>query len=91
MIPEERRWASPAAAVLAFCLTLVMFAPPTLQPMHSTSPASAIADGVATFTAHAILGVVAIAGLYLIAKAMRHRPAVETNVASRPSSQVHAA
>ena len=85
---DERRWATPAAAVLAFCLSLVVFAPPTSQPF---APLTMLADGFAAFAGHLLLGVFAIAGLFVAAKVVLQRPKLETKSVSRPHSVVHAA
>jgi hypothetical protein len=85
---DERRWATSAAAVLAFCWTLVMFAPPTSQPIL---PSTILADGLAAFAGHLFLGVFAIAGLFVAAKVLLQRPTLETKTVSRPESVVHAA
>src|SRR5947199_321489 len=42
----ERRWAGPAAAVMAFCLTLIFVAPPTSPALSTMVPATIVADVV---------------------------------------------
>jgi hypothetical protein len=91
MIREERRWASPAAAVLAFCWTLVMLAPPTIQPTTLAIPSSILADGPAALAAHLLLGAMAFAGLYVGAKSMLHRKTADGESATPAASRVHAA
>jgi len=88
---EERRWATPAAAVLAFCCTLVMLAPPTIQPTTFAMPASILADGPAALAAHLLMGALAVAGLYVGAKAVLHRKSAEAKPVARVDSRIHAA
>jgi hypothetical protein len=91
MTLTERRWAGPAAAVLAFCLTLLLVSPPTNPPIPATLPTSAVVDGAATLTAHALLGLLTIAGLSIIIKTIRQRPSLRAQSVTRPSKHVEAA
>jgi len=91
MATVERRWAGPAAAVLAFCLTLVLLEPPTNPSAVTAVPASIIADGIAALAGHALLGLFTIVGLYLAAKVMIRRPTLTPQRVSRPSTQINAA
>lgn len=91
MANVERRWAGPAAAVLAFCLTLVLVAPPTSPSTSAAVPASIVADGLAAAAGHGFLGVIAIVGVYLAARVMIPRPTLHAQRVSTPSRQINAA
>ena len=91
MATVERRWAGPAAAVLAFCLTLVFVTPPTSPYVASSTPASIVADGLAALAGHLLLGLITIVGLYLGARAMIQRPTLRPQRMRAPSTQINAA
>jgi hypothetical protein len=91
MANVERRWASPAAAVIAFCLTLVLVAPPTSPPHSAAVPASIVADGLAALAGHGFLGLVAVVGLFFAAKIMIRRPTLRVQRVTTPSRQINAA
>jgi len=76
---------------MAFCLTLVLVAPPTNPSVASAAPASIVADGLAALAVHGLLGIIAIAGLYLAAKVLIRRPTLTPQRVSRPSTQINAA
>jgi predicted naringenin-chalcone synthase len=90
MNPVERRWATPAAAVLAFCLTLVVLYPPMQPQTQSVLPTPMIADGLAAMAGHAILAVVALFGVGVALRLARHRPTLRTQDVS-PTRASHAA
>jgi len=91
MSTNERRWAGPAAAVLAFCLTLIFVAPPTSPALPLATPTAFLADAAAVATAHAMAGFVAAAGLVLAAKWALHRSPLKTQRLSTPSRNINAA
>ena len=91
MMMVERRWAGPAAAVLAFCLTLLFVAPPTSPSVLTTAPTALLADAAAVSAAHLLLGLVAAAGVYLGLKLMLHRRPLKTQRVATRSANIHAA
>ena len=91
MATVERKWAGPAAAVLAFCLTLVLLEPPTNPAGSNAVPASIVADGISALAGHALLGFVAVTGLYLAARVLIPRPTLSAQRVSTPSAQINAA